>query len=165
MQFNIEMEFNRQYCEKCCEHISRWALIYIRICFWICMVLLCLNVLLALMIQSMDLGVIVKLLLWLICWTYFRYNFVKLTANLLYYIMNKRNHCGKVVLEFSDDSLQVHFVAANETEFYRASDIKSAKEVKDFYRIILKGRYLYINQNDLKEQDNIALKNWIKRIK
>lgn len=164
MQFNIEMELNRQYCEECCKHISRWMLIYIRVCFWISIVLLCLNALLALIIQRMDLGVIVELLIWIICLSYFRYNFIRLATNLLYHIMNKRNHCGKVILEFSDDSLQVHFVTADETKLYRASDIKSAKEVKDFYKIILKGRYLYINQNNLSEQDEALLQEWMEMV-
>lgn len=163
MQFNIEMELNRQYCEDSCKNDGRWLLIFLRIVFWNMVVLTGIDVLLQYKLHYMDLATTVRNLVFIILVKFFECNIIKITANLEYFILCKRNHCGKVVLSFSDDSFQMYYLATDETRSYSISDIR-VRKIRDFYKIIIKGRFLDINSNDLSEQEEVALQGWMEMV-
>lgn len=160
MQFNIEMEINRQHCEECCKNNGRWLLLFLRIVFWNMIALTGFDILLQFKLHYMDLAITVRNLFFIVLVKYFECNIIKITAYLQYFILRKRNHCGKVVLRFLDESFQMYFPMTDETRSYSISDIR-VRKVGDFYKLLLKGRFLDINPNDLSQQEETALLEWM----
>lgn len=163
MQFNIEMEINRQYCESSCKNDGRWLLLFLRIVFWNMVVLTGIDVLLQCKLHYMDLAITVRNLVFILFIKLLECNIIKIIAKLEYFILRKRNHCGKVVLRFSDDSFQMYYLSTDETRSYSVSDIR-VRKIRDFYKIIIKGRFLDINSNDLSEQEEASLQGWMEMV-
>lgn len=163
MQFNIEIERNRQYCEDICKNENRWALVFLRIYLCFLVVLMGIDVLLQFKIHYMALETNISNLFFLLLFIFFERNFIKITANLVYFVLRKRNRCGKVVLRFSDDSFQMYYPMLDETKSYSVRDIR-VRKVKDFYKMIIKWHILYINANNLSEQEEAALQAWMEMV-